>query len=174
MENELSPMMMAKYEKAISVWKQIGTVKETCRHLGISYQTWKNWKKCPVFQEMYEMEHEDLCRTLEAEAFHRAVEGEDEDIYFQGQVVGSKKKKSDYLLFELMKANMREKYGTSVNVANSGDLKIQYQGAIEQFRTARLEIINELGPNIYQRSNSEDTDTDPLRRISNEGPEDSI
>lgn len=142
---ELEPMKpdlikRAKYEAALTVYEQVGSIKETCRQAGISYQTWKNWKRDPLFMEMFEERHEEVCNVLEKEALKRAVEGDEEDVWYKGQVVGQRKKKSDYLLDRLLQANMPDKYRNNVNVEQSGETRINLQGAIEQLKTVRFEL----------------------------------
>lgn len=83
---------------------------------------------------------------LEDEARRRAVEGVEEPVFYQGDVVGHVKKYSDDLLKLLLKANRREKYvmerkqGLAVNIQNNtfnlegvniSDIKEQLKNRIE-------------------------------------------
>lgn len=65
---------------------------------------------------------------LEAVAIKRAVHGVEEDVYYQGEVVGQKTVYSDGLLTTLMKGRLKERYGnesnTNVNVNLAQQLQI--------------------------------------------------
>ena len=54
--------------------------------------------------------------VLEPEAWRRAVEGVEEDVYYQGESVGKKLNYSDGLLMFLLKGNRPEKYKNNVDV----------------------------------------------------------
>lgn len=61
---------------------------------------------------------------IESEAIRRAVKGVEEDIYYQGEVVGSKTNYSDGLMSLILKKRLRDTYGdepaqTNVQVLNN-------------------------------------------------------
>lgn len=63
-----------------------------------------------MFQKIKEDALDENANVLEDEARRRAVEGVDEPVFYQGDVVGYTKKYSDDLLKMLLRANRREKY----------------------------------------------------------------
>jgi len=68
------------------------------------------WRKESSFAEQYEQSKKDYVIHLEAAADKRGVEGVDEDVYYEGKVVGTKKKYSDALLMFRMKGLAPETY----------------------------------------------------------------
>lgn len=74
---------------------------------------------------------------LEEEAFHRAVEGRDVEIYYKGEKVGTKKIYSDRLLAFLLKGAFPDKYKDRVLQENVGDGSSEInweEGALEDER----------------------------------------
>lgn len=51
--------------------------------------------------------------ALEKEAFRRAVEGVEEDVYYKGEIVGTVRRYSDSLLSKMLEAKRKEEYGTT-------------------------------------------------------------
>lgn len=81
-----------------------GGIAKTAVLTGINHGNHYHWlRKDPVYAVVYKKVHERSIIVLEEEARRRAVEGVDEDVYFEGQKVGSRKKYSDNLLMFLMK-----------------------------------------------------------------------
>lgn len=67
---------------------------------------------------------------LEDEAIRRAVCGEEEPVFYAGELVGAKTKRSDTLLLSLLKANYPEKYGakkpkTDIDIGKALDEAIE-------------------------------------------------
>lgn len=59
---------------------------------------------------------------LEDEAVHRAVEGDEEDVYYKGKVVGKKTVKSDSLMTQLLKAHDPDRYAERSVVEHGGTM----------------------------------------------------
>lgn len=68
------------------------------------------WMKDPQYAAAFEEARQRSVEVLETEARTRAVEGWDEPVYQNGQLVGWKKKKSDPLLMFLLEAWEPKKY----------------------------------------------------------------
>ena len=89
------------------------------------------WNSCPVYRQVFEKQRQRSITALETEAIKRAVEGERDPVFHQGQVVGHRVKKSDNLLMFIMKElkpsykdNYQEGGGNIFN--NSGQVNIQF------------------------------------------------
>ena len=67
-------------------------------------------KRSREFYEAWEMALDRGGDILEAEARRRAIQGTEEPVYYQGQIVGSVRKYSDTLLIFLLKAHKPAKY----------------------------------------------------------------
>jgi len=154
---------LAKYEKVLEVFLEVGSFKETCRQTGITYTTWKEWHKDPDFQGLLEEAQADVCVKLEREAMRRAVDGVDEPVFYKGKEVATKKKHSDYLLGVLLQANMPQKYRQNVSVDQTGDLKLTHQGAIEQLQSVRVELMSD--PRLIELAYQTTSATDPNPRL---------
>lgn len=145
MSVEITPdnfVKVAKFRAVLEVYVQVGSVIETCKLTGITHQTWKLWKKDPDFQELLEEIQEDIVSRLEAELFKRAVIGEEEDVYYKGQVVGTKRKKSDYLLGLALQANKPEKYRHNVSVDQTGTMNLNHKGTFEHLEVVRHDLLS--------------------------------
>lgn len=104
-----------------------GDMLDACKAVGVSLIFVNQWRKDDkqVNERLTEAERVGT-QGLVSEAIRRGVRGHDEDVYFKGEVVGSRKVFSDGLLQSLLKAKIPEfsKDGESsgahvtVNIAN--------------------------------------------------------
>ena len=102
----------------LSALRQCGRIDVAAGAAGISRQCHYKWlKKDPDYLGRYEEAHSEAVQMLEDEATRRAVEGVSEDIYYQGEVVGTKLNYSDTLLIFLLKAAKPEKYRERYDVS---------------------------------------------------------
>lgn len=98
-----------------------------CQTVGVSLIFVNQWCKddTKVAEELLEAERVGT-QGLVSAAIQRAVRGVDEDVYYQGEVVGTKTNYSDSLLTTLLKAKVPEfakdadgaARGVTVNIAN--------------------------------------------------------
>ena len=106
-----------------------GNVKRACEYADIDLSNpWKWLKKDEQFAILYKEQLERSTALLEAEAIKRAIEGELEEVYYEGEVVGTRMKKSDRLLEVLLKARKpeyKEGFTQNVGVWNDADGKMQ-------------------------------------------------
>ena len=99
-------------KKFLDLLEKTGNASTAAAQLGVSYSTIKSHaSKDLYFKECIEIAQAKFLGALEEEAMNRAVTGEMEDVWYQGEVVGQKKVKSDKILEMLLKANS-EKYTT--------------------------------------------------------------
>ncbi len=87
---------------------------------GIDRTTHYRWLEDPDYAEQFALAQQDAGESLEAEARRRAVEGWQEPIFYQGQLVGHRPRHSDVLLIFLLKGAMPEKYGDKLQQTHQG------------------------------------------------------
>ena len=102
-----------------------GRVYRACREVGTSaVMIYKYRKDVPGFAELWDAALEESSDRIILEARERALEGQDKGIWFNGQLVGTEKVKSDMLLGKLL------------------------AGADPKYRTTRSEVSNPIGENL--------------------------
>lgn len=92
------------------LFRNNGFIHLACAAINISQSTINSWRRSdPDFEEavrdILELTHD----VLEQEAYRRAMEGESETVFYQGQPVGTKQNKSDALLMWYL--NNKRNYG---------------------------------------------------------------
>lgn len=91
---------------------QHGVIKYACQKAGISRLTfYYNYQSDEEFRRLVEDAFALGAINIEDEAKIRAVEGVEEEVYFKGEMVGTVRKFSDFLLTFLLKGNFPYKYG---------------------------------------------------------------
>lgn len=76
-----------------------GFVSMTCMELNVAHKTVYNWKHEDAdFCAAWDAVIQNSLDVLEREGYRRAHQGQEEDVWYQGQIVGSKVNKSDALL----------------------------------------------------------------------------
>lgn len=101
----------SKKRKMIDALGRVGNVRGACLVAGISRQTHYEWFKADAEYAVNSEEAiEDFADKLEAEAYRRAVVGDDRPIFYKGEQVGSIRERSDTLLLAALKAVRPEKW----------------------------------------------------------------
>lgn len=91
---------------------QHGVIKYACQKAGISRLTfYYNYQSDEEFRRLVDDAFVLGAINIEDEAKIRAVEGVEEEVYFKGEMVGTVRKFSDFLLTFLLKGNFPYKYG---------------------------------------------------------------
>lgn len=120
-------------------------VDELTRNCGDFYEACRTCLLSPSFVRKWMKEDEDVkqiidsaCEVgalqLDSAAIKRAVNGVDEDVFYQGEVVGQVKKYSDSLLALLLKKRRREVYGDEPSQTN---VNVNLQQAIQVMPRAK-------------------------------------
>ena len=124
--------------KFLNYLAETGTISRAAQKAGISRQAHYFWlKEDTDYAIAYEKAKKMAADLLEEEAFHRAVEGRDVEIYYKGEKVGTKKIYSDLLLTFLLKGAFPDKYKDRVLQENVGDGSSEInweEGALEDER----------------------------------------
>src|SRR5688500_15168574 len=99
----------------LKVFAETGNVKEACKAANINRTTaYKHRNEDPEFAEQWQVSFEQAADTLEAEAWRRASEGYEEDVFYKGERVGAVRRYSDNLLMFLLKGMRPEKFREKV------------------------------------------------------------
>lgn len=126
---EYLPLTATRKQQYIDALRQHGIERWCAAHIGVSFRTVKAERKADrVFNEYVEdalgaWAEENLIK----EAFRRGVTGVQEDVYWNGEVVGQKTVFSDRMLLQLLKAHVpsfRDNAGIQANVSSGGVLLI--------------------------------------------------
>lgn len=135
-----SKMMVARKARFLKEFVKCGTIGVAAERAGTTRERHYHWlKEDPVYAENWRLAVEDAADMLEAEAIHRAVDGETVTIYDKdGNVVREEQKKSDALLAMLLKAWKRDKYADRIDV-NQQHLHLHAHRAIGPEEAASLE-----------------------------------
>ena len=108
--------------KALS---QTGNVAGSAQLVGISRSAaYKARRTNPNFAEKWDEAIEVATDAMELEARRRAETGVEEQVFYQGQVVGHVRKYSDTLLIFLLKAHRPEKYRDRVEAKIDGRIEL--------------------------------------------------
>lgn len=101
-------------------------LSEACATARISKSTaYQARKKDPEFAARFEEAMEASADLLEREAKRRAVEGYDDPVFFNGEVVGYRKVYSDQLLALLLRGRRRTVFGDKHEISGSGGGPLQ-------------------------------------------------
>jgi hypothetical protein len=108
------------YQKFISCLAQTGNVRFAASEAKIDYSTvYKRRNTDLEFAMLFEEALDIAADQLEGEAFRRAMEGWDENVFGKDGYVGTVKKYSDTLLIFLLKGRRKKIYGDNFKL--SGD-----------------------------------------------------
>jgi hypothetical protein len=107
----------------LAAYAKTGNVSTAARKAKCSRSLHYEWMADEAYRAEFERSHEEACELLEEEARHRAVEGTEEPIVYQGEITTKRdslgratkrpqtiRRYSDTLLIFLMKGAMPEKY----------------------------------------------------------------
>lgn len=115
---------------------QHGVVKYACKKAGISRLVfYYNYQSDQEFRRLTDDAFVLGAVNIEDEAKIRAIEGVEEEVYFKGEMVGTVRKFSDFLLTFLLKGNFPYKYGNAQteDIASNvlGQPKIKIAAAVK-------------------------------------------
>ena len=109
------PLTESRQKQFLQILERTGNVTRAAGELGVGMKTvYSLAEKDAYFKEALEIAKARYLGKLEDAAYHRAVEGVEEDVWFQGQKVGTQKKYSDKLLETMLKASDPNRYSTKV------------------------------------------------------------
>lgn len=135
-EKIASSLLKRAFLDALSRYGTVNRAKEeVARIYGVVVSRMRvgSWVKYDKkFRDRYIMAAEDFNDRLEDAAYERGVEGWEEPVYQQGQLVGSKRVYSDSLLQMLLKGSRPQKYRDVVGV--------QHQTAAEMKEALNREL----------------------------------
>lgn len=108
---ERDAMRAEQKAQMLSVYADVGTVREAAELVGISRRTHNRWLDAdPDYARAFVDAREDAADTLEREAIHRAIVGTDEPVFYKGEICGYIRKKDTTLLIFLLNGLRPEKY----------------------------------------------------------------
>jgi hypothetical protein len=158
---------------------QVPRIGLACKMAGITPKTswhWRHDADDPLFLEAYQRAYMIGLERAESELWRRGIQGVEEPVYHQGQLVGSKKVFSDTLLIFGLKGGMREKYADHQRMAGPGGGPVQmdhalgYAGLSDEEFLSRLErarqnlLAGSVGPDLPgQVVATPDPETEALR-----------
>lgn len=109
-----TPVIMARFLAAFAATGRLGTA---CRAVGLGNQALENAReRFPDFDEAIDEAYQEFTDRLHEEAVRRAVDGWDEPVFYQGEVVGYIRRKSDRILEMLLKAHIPDKFRDKLDV----------------------------------------------------------
>lgn len=86
-------------------------IAHAAKAAGISrVNAWRNKRADPEFSEAWDDAIEEGIDKAEAEAYRRAVQGYEQDVWYQGVKVGEQRMYSDQLLALILKGNRKRVY----------------------------------------------------------------
>lgn len=122
------PDVNPKKRLFLTVYSQCGNMAQAARDCKMSIESHYRWmaderypEEAEAYCEAFKEAHSMAIASLELEARRRAVDGVEEDVRFQGRVVGKVKKYSDILLIFLLKGAMPDKYKDRVEQSQGGN-----------------------------------------------------
>lgn len=146
------PDMIGAKLEFISKLAETGRPYEAAKSLNIPLRILTEWRRYdPAFDEVWAFCFESIAQMAMDEAFRRAVEGIDEDVYYEGEVVGKKKVYSDSLLSKILAAynpkQFSEKGRMEVSGPDGGPITLEDgRVARESVMTALEGIAKKLSP----------------------------
>lgn len=121
----LSPLEVeTRKQEFLRAFTEIGYTTKSCRAVGISYDQFTDWlERDPEFKTVFTEIDQLHTESIREEIRRRAVDGVEQDIYFQGNVVGSKIVYSDILLIHESKRR-DPLYRDRAIIENNNDIKL--------------------------------------------------
>jgi hypothetical protein len=113
-------------KRFLQMYEKLGNATATAEATGISRYTHIEWlKRSESYRKAFELADDAATEMLEKEAIRRAVEGREEDVYYNGQKVGTVKKYSDVLLIFLLKSKRPDVYRERYDARLTANLNVQ-------------------------------------------------
>ncbi len=117
----VSPVDSPLQQRVLNAYILCGRVRAACKKAHVAHQTHYYWMKSDsAYQEAFERARVMAGDLVEDEAMRRAVDGWEEPVFFQGEVVGHVTKYDGTLLITLLKGYKPGVYHTKVDVTSSG------------------------------------------------------
>lgn len=124
-QEDIYATLQHKKRAFLVAYSECGNITQAAEAADISRQAHYNWlKEDPDYAVAFVYADEAAGDNLEAEARRRAVEGVEEPVFYQGEVVGTIRKYSDPLLIFLLKGAKPEKYKDRVANEHSGRMAL--------------------------------------------------
>ena len=112
----------AKRRKFLVTLSATGDVSAAAKAAGISRGAAMGLREeDDKFRTEWDDAYESAVDALEAEARRRALEGDEEQIYYRGEIVGTKTRKSDGMLEFLLKAYRPQKFASKPSSKTAHD-----------------------------------------------------
>ena len=129
-----------KQQAFLILYSHFGVISKSAQAVGVGYDTIaRQLKSDPVFKKLFERAKIVAADTVEAEVFKRAVEGWEEPVWYQGEIVGHTLKKSDRMLELLAKGVRPDKFSEKMQLSGKGGGPLQLQ-VINFGETTREEL----------------------------------
>ena len=133
----------------LNALEESGSVSKACKIVGVErHRLYEYIKRNPDFQaEVMEMKMRGM-EGLEDEAIRRARDGEESDVYHNGQKVGVRNTKSDLLTIFMLKGAFPDKYKDRVDntmTIKDGDLAERMRLARERVKQESTLALGESG-----------------------------
>lgn len=113
--NTVSPFHHIRHPKKrafLSAYSQVGTITHAAKAAGVDRTLHFHWMKADdEFAEAFEQARQCFCDELEFEAMRRARHGVQQDIFYKGVKIATKRDYSDALIIFMLKGARPEKYG---------------------------------------------------------------
>lgn len=108
---DVSRLQKAKLVRFFKNVEKTGALHKSLEAVRLGKKWWRRQQKAhDTLDEFYQVARSRYVETLEAAADDRAIKGVDEPVYYEGEVVGHKKKYSDALLMFRLKGLNPERY----------------------------------------------------------------
>jgi AcrR family transcriptional regulator len=120
-----TPARLAQRKKAcfLEALARTGNVTASCESAGLPRETAYYWKsRDPVFSEAWDEALERGLDALEDEVMRRAKDGVAEPVFYQGRVVGERRRYSDHLATFILKSRRRHVWGEHQQVESDFEL----------------------------------------------------
>jgi len=147
---------------------------EIFKRFGLSYSEFRgildrDTRLMDLYKSTVELGREARTIILEDEAIHRAVEGDDEPVYYKGTRVDTKKVKSDSLLTTLLKAHAPDRYADRSVVEHGGTvLQLNIEGVREKDGDGNVIDVTPLERNeTHDDEPKDEEETETAERRSN-------
>jgi hypothetical protein len=129
----------AKKQAYLKALAKAGCILDACRITGVSSSTVYNHQACDAeFERNCRLALEMASSPIELTAYERGVVGIEEDVIRGGKVVGTRVRRSDYMLRVLLQGSNPKKYGARAGFSRKRLLKFERK-QIEREIRAELE-----------------------------------
>lgn len=118
-----------------------GNVSAAAAKVGVSPATVHYHQRVdPVFKDKLELSKLEAMNDVEEAITHRGLDGVDDPVFYQGEIVGSRKVYSDSLLMERARALNPERYGRKSQVDINANVSIEHKARSKLASLLGIEI----------------------------------